>query len=71
MEVRKVKELQGEEYLFINDSQEVQYILESIGLGRDDLSYYGLIVKLGEGEYKEIWGTDYVPYLESYAERLL
>lgn len=68
MEARKISELQAPEYHMVLDTEEINYILELIG---SDLYYPCLIVKLGDGEYTEVWGTSYVPYLDNFADRLL
>jgi len=68
MKVRKVKELQSEEYVLVTDSQEINYILDYIGC---DLGYSCLLVKIDNGDYAEVWGCDYPPYLDCLAERVL
>ncbi len=68
METKKVSQLQSKEYILVMDTQEINYILESIG---SDLYYPCLIVKVEDGDYKEVWGTDLPPYLDNWADRLL
>lgn len=68
METKKVSQLQGEKYFIIQDTHEINAVLESIGC---DLYYPCLIVKVEDGDYKEVWGTDFIPYLDNWADRLL
>ena len=52
----------GDAYILLNDSQEIEATAQSIG--QDLTDYSSLFVLLGEGEYLEIWGSEYlVPYL--------
>lgn len=68
METKKVSQLQGAEYFIIQDTHEINSVLEHIG---SDFYYPCLIVKVEDGEYKEVWGTDFIPYLDNLADRLL
>lgn len=58
----------GDDYILVQDSQEISEILEFIGLG--DYRAEALFVKLGDGEYCEIWEAPFVPHMMEYAYRL-
>jgi hypothetical protein len=69
METKKVSELQDKEYILIMDTEEINHILE---YANTDSYYPCLIVRIEDGEYKEIWGCDnYIPLLNNLAERIL
>ena len=65
MDVRKAEEFEDEEgYILLTDSQDIEATAESIG---QDLTDYALLfVKIGEGKYLEVWGSESsVPYVWS------
>lgn len=53
-----LERLQGEEYYFTTDSQEVREVLETIGY-QSVGDMRGVVVKMGDGEYTEVWVTDW------------
>uniref|UniRef100_D0VWQ2 Hypothetical protein TTMA177 n=2 Tax=root TaxID=1 RepID=D0VWQ2_9ZZZZ len=66
MKMRKLVKDFGDDYTLIQDSQEVKAILEYIGSEEEP---HALFVKVGDGDYEEVWGIDsFVPYnfLEAY-----
>lgn len=69
MDVRKAEEF-GEGYILLMDSQDIEATAESIG---QDLTDYGsLFVKVGEGGYSEVWGSEgLIPWLWRKYERIL
>lgn len=69
MDVRKAEEF-GEGYILLTDSQDIEATAESID--QDLTDYASLFVKLGEGEYSEIWGSEgLIPWLWREYERIL
>ena len=59
----RVKDL-PEEAILIQDSQDRQAVLESIGLDLGE-DYPTLFVEVGQGEYRRVWGIErFVPYLD-------
>jgi hypothetical protein len=53
-----------ESALLIQDSQDRQAVLESIGLDLGE-DYPTLFVEVGQGEYRRVWGIErFVPYLD-------
>ncbi len=82
----KIADLTDEGYLFISDSQEVEIVKEGARsmpacapdgwqecgvtlVSPDDFESF--FVRLGEGEYLEVWGVySKVPYLNNYAMRV-
>jgi hypothetical protein len=61
-DVRTIANLQGAEYTLVTDSQEVTDTLDTIGKRTED--YDGLLVKVGDGDYDEVWGfCGTTPYL--------
>lgn len=72
VEVSEVKKLIrdfDESYVLIQGS-EVAYVLESLGLKEEAESVEALLVKVGEGEYLEVWECPFIPLLMDYAFRL-
>lgn len=66
----KVKEI-PETAMLLQDSQEVQAVLEAVGLKEAAGVYPTLFVELGDGEHLRVWGLErFVPYLEEEAELL-
>lgn len=62
---RLVKDF-GDDYILIQDTQEIKAILNYIGANDTP---HALFVKVGDGDYEEVWGIDsFVPYnfLEAY-----
>jgi hypothetical protein len=60
----RVKDL-SEEAILIQDSQDRQAVLESIGLAHLVEDYPSLFVEVGQGEYRRVWGIErFVPYLD-------
>lgn len=68
MEPKKASQLQSKEYILVMDTQEINHILDYI---KSDVYYPCLIVRIENGDYAEIWGTDTPPFLENFADRLL
>lgn len=82
----KIYELQDEGYAFVSDSQDVDAVKDAAkGMPISDPDgwqdcgltmvspddFESFFVKVGEGEYTEIWGTySKVPYLNNYALRV-
>lgn len=67
MTTKLVSELQDSKYNLVQDSQEVDAVLDSIG-------YHGgnsigcLLVEVLDGEYGEVWAIDrYIPHLNETA----
>jgi hypothetical protein len=59
----RVKDL-PQEAILIQDSQDRQAVLESIGLDLGE-DYPTLFVEVGQGEYRRVWGIErFVPYLD-------
>lgn len=72
VEVSEVKKLIrdfDESYVLIQGS-EVAYVLESLGLKEEAESVEALLVKVGDGEYLEVWECPFIPRLMDYAFRL-
>ena len=60
---QSVRDLQDEKYMLVQDSQEIDAILDSIGY-RCGNSIGCLLVEVLDGEYGEVWAIDrYIPYL--------
>lgn len=62
---------QDEGLMFINDSQEVEHILEAIGF--EDVDAAGaLFVRIGDGDYEEVWAmTGTIPFTQNELVRLI
>lgn len=72
VEVSEVKKLIrdfDESYVLIQGS-EVAHVLESLGLKEEAEGVEALLVKVGEGEYLEVWKCPFIPYMMEYAFRL-
>ena len=68
--VTKVRDL-PQDAVLVQDSQEIQWILEHIGWPEAAEWYGCLFGELGEGEYRRVWGVErFAPYLEERAELL-
>ena len=64
----KVNEYGYPEYQLLMDSQEVEAVLEHLGVKE---KYSFLLVKLEEGDYKEVWGgTGAIPYVWEKVKRI-
>ena len=70
----------GDGYVIMSDSQDMQAVFDSIGYQNMTMDEYDnpqwdygcVIVKVGDGEYLEVWATESsVPYVWSIADRLL
>lgn len=48
--------LQRESLHFFDDSQEVAAVCDALGM--DDADVTGVVVEVGEGDYREVWTTD-------------
>lgn len=48
--------LQRESLHFFDDSQEVEAVCDALGLDADDVT--GVVVEVGDGDYREVWTTD-------------
>lgn len=60
----------GLEWVFVSDSQDVQPVRDSLPKGIGD-DYGAFFVKVGDGEYLEVWGIHgTVPYTHKNAYRL-
>lgn len=65
-----VRDLQGEQYQLLQDSQDIDAVIEHIGIKQHDCGF--LIVKTGDGEYKEIYSSaQFMPYLNTELEKIL
>lgn len=59
------------EAILIQDSQERQAVLESLGLEELLDQYPTLFVLVGDAEYRKVWGVHgFVPYLDEPVEVL-
>lgn len=68
--VYRVKDLQGEQYQLLQDSQDIDAVIEHIGIKQHDCGF--LIVNVGDGEHKEIYSSKkFMPYLNTELEKLL
>ena len=65
-----VKDFQGDNYTLLQDSQDIDAVMEHIGIKQHDCGF--LIVNVGDGEYKEIYSSaQFMPYLNTELEKLL
>jgi len=61
----------GPEYALVTDSQEIDYIMKNYVKSEDFDTFGSLFVKVGEGEYLEVWGCRrYVPQVTSVYQRV-
>ena len=68
--VYHVKDLQGEQYQLLQDSQDINAVMENIGIKQYDCGF--LIVETGEGEYKQVYSSEqFMPYLNTELEKIL
>lgn len=62
-DIRAAGELQGRDYQLVTDSQDIAATLEHVAtrrlFGAKRSAITGAIVSVGEGEYKEVWLTDW------------
>ena len=59
----------GDDYILVQDSQEIKAILDYIGAKKISPRPRSLFVKLDNGDYAEVWGLNhYIPWncLEAY-----
>ncbi|KST63502.1 DUF6839 family protein [Mastigocoleus testarum] len=49
------RDLQGEQYQLLQDSQDMDAVIEHIGIKQHDCGF--LIVNVGDGEYKEVYSS--------------
>lgn len=70
MENRLVKDLQDNKYILVQNDIEVNEILESIGLKKYEYRCLLVMLDSSGSEFREIWGVDGLPYLDTYAECL-
>ncbi len=67
----KVKDLISGDIVLVQNTQDREAVLESIGLTHLLPYYPTLFVKIGDGEYVKVWGLDKViPYLDYEVEEL-
>lgn len=65
-EVKRASELDGPDYYLITNSQDIDAIIELIGKVGYKAYNSGLIVKVSDGDYEEVWSTDSsAPFLKS------
>ena len=66
-----VKDLEDrKDLIFVSDSQDVQAIREYLGHKYDD-DYDSYFVKVGEGEYEEVYGMyGIIPYLKEQVYKI-
>lgn len=58
-----------ESIILVQDSQDVEAVVETIGRDFDASEYGCYFVEMGDAEYKRIWGcTSYIPWNSSYIE---
>jgi hypothetical protein len=70
MQAKQIKDLQDPKYILVQDSQDVQAILNSIGLSWHDATGC-LLVEVLDGEYGEVWAIDsFTPYLTETAYQI-
>jgi len=61
----------GDDYILVQDSQEIEAILDYIGAKKISPRPCSLFVKLDDGDYAEVWGLDhYIPWNDLEAYRL-
>ena len=48
----------GPAYHLVTDSQEIDYIMRAYVKDKDFDDYGSLFVKVGDGEYLELWGSE-------------
>lgn len=59
----------GDDYILVQDSQEIKAILDYIGVKKISPRPRSLFVKIDNGDYVEVWGLNhYIPWsvLEAY-----
>lgn len=62
----------GDDYVLITDSREIDTILTNIGYDDAQCAYASLFVRVGDGEYLEVWGcARHVPLDETPLDQLL
>ena len=55
---------------YLQDSQDVDAVMEHLGI--KEYSYGFLIVKTGDGEYKEVYSSEqFMPFLDTELEKIL
>jgi hypothetical protein len=52
----RVGALQGSEYTLVENDTDVESTLDTIGVEDEEGEYLYLLVKVGDGEYEEVWG---------------
>lgn len=65
-----VRDFQGDEYQLLQDSQDIDGVMEHISINQYNCGF--LIVKTGEGEYQEIYSSEgFMPFLDTVLEKIL
>ena len=66
-----VKDFQDrDDYILVQTDHAVKAVLESIGMPEAWPEFDHLLVKVGEGEFEEVYGIDGIPYLWKEAVKL-
>ena len=61
----------GDDYILVQDSQEVKAILDYIGVKKISPRPCTLFVKIDNGDYVEVWGLNhFIPWNDLEAYRL-
>ena len=61
---------EGPEWVLVTDSQDVDSTGDSIGIYKLSCIYDSLFVKVGDGDYDEIWGFNGIPYLTKSMDQI-
>ena len=65
-----VRDFQCDEYQLLQDSQDIDGVMGHIGINQHNFGF--LIVKIGDGEYKEVYSSErLVPFLDTELEKIL
>ena len=70
MSMKKLIKDFGDDYILVQDSQEIEAILDHIGAKEISPRPCSLFVKLDDGDYAEVWECPFIPYMMEYAFRL-
>lgn len=60
----------GRDWVLVTNSQDVNDTGNSIGIYNLSTIYNSLFVKLGDGDYDEIWGFNGIPYLTKSMDQI-
>lgn len=70
LKTRAVRNLEDPAYIFVSDSQDARAVKEHVGALAED--YDSFFVKVGDGEYTEVWGMcGIVPRLSNLVTRIV